>query len=138
MSFDLSQYEVTKNVTRDFFMIPDDGSPMYLKFESPFIVDPTIEVKMRRGKNNDDKKEPMEIADVINLQTGELGRLIGNEVVKSELRTQYPNDSYVGKVFEFKQGSQKTGRGGNKYRTFKIAELRPKGAASEPAKGARK
>lgn len=141
MGFDINSFEVVRNITKEFFVIPEDGSPMYLKFDSEFKTDSSIEIKTR--KTTDGNKEPMEIADVTNLATGEVGRLIGNAVVKSELRASFPEDSYVGKMFSFTQGAQKTGRGGNKYRSFKIVELREKkadaganGSTPAPAKPA--
>jgi hypothetical protein len=120
-----SMIEVVKNVTREFFVIPEDGSPMYLKFDSPFAIDNSIEIRTRRSKNDDPNapKEPMEIADVTNLQTGEVGRLIGNSVIKSELRKAYPNDGYVDRYFQITQGAMKTGKT-NKYRSFKIVEIK--------------
>jgi hypothetical protein len=136
--FDPSEYTVVRNVTKEFFVIPEDGTPMYLRFETAFAKDESIEIKTRsRAGDGDKKKEPMEIADVVNMMTGEIGRLIGNEVVKSELRGSYPEDSYIGKVFEIRQGASKTGRGGNKYRTFKIVEMvRKSDTAPAPAPAA--
>ena len=128
----LDGFEVAKNVTREFFVIPEDGTMMYLKFESPFEVDASIEIRTRKSKDNPDgtaQKEPMEVADVINLKTGDVGRIIGNAVIKSELRKTYPENGYVNRYFSFSQGASKTGRGGNKYRTFKIVELKMKGQA---------
>lgn len=142
MAFDASQY-ATVNVTKEFFVIPENGEPMFLKFQTPFQPDASIEVRTRRtkeGENTADKK-PMEIADVVNLATGEEGRLIGNEVIKSQLRSKYPDEGYVNRMFQISQGQQKTGRGGNKYRSFKIIELVPKTSsesAEQSAKHSRK
>jgi hypothetical protein len=131
------QFDVVKNVTKEFFVIAEDGTPSYFKFDSAFVVDETIQVRTRKSKNDPDgtKKEPMEIADVTNIETGEVGRLIGNSVIKSELRRTYPDNKYVGLMFEIKQGAGKTGStSGNKYRTFKIVEIRLKGNAATPKK----
>lgn len=135
MEFNESAFEVVKNVTREFFVIPEDGSPMYLKFDSAFVVDNNIQVRTRRSKNDDPNapKEPMEIADVVNLQTGAVGRLIGNAVIKSELRNNYAEDSYVGKYFKITQGAMKSGKT-NKYRSFTIVEIKLKATDATTSK----
>jgi hypothetical protein len=48
---------------------------------------------------NGKKMEPATIADVIDLETGEMGVLICATVLHKELIDQYPNDSYVGLAF---------------------------------------
>jgi hypothetical protein len=132
------QFEVVNNVTKEFFVIPEDGSAMYLKFETAFKIDESITLRTRRTKNEEGQviqKEPMEVADVVNLQTGEEGRLIGNSVIKSELRNNYPSDSYVGKYFEFKQGEKRKSKDGNTYRAFKIVEIKLKSGANNETAG---
>lgn len=122
----------TETVTKEFIVIPEDGTPVYYRFETAFAVDPNLQNVGRRGKNKDGseaEQAPPEIAEVVNMLTGEVARLIGPEVVKSELRKTYPNDGYVGQIFEIKQGTQKTGKSGNKYRTYKINRMVPKAAA---------
>jgi hypothetical protein len=119
----MDQFEVLKNVTKEFFVIPEDGSPMGLKFTSAFTVDETLSMRQRKSKN-DEKREPMEVADCVNLVTGEEGRLIGNAVVKSELRNSYPDDGYVGLMFKFEQGEKRKSKDGQTYRAFKISEIK--------------
>lgn len=122
---DTPQFDVVRNVTKEFFVVPEDGTPMFLKFQTAFATDPSLVNIGRRSKNDDpDKpKEPIEVADVLNLQTGEEGRIIGNSVIKSELRSSYPDESYVNKYFRITQGAMKQGKS-NKYRSFKIIEIK--------------
>lgn len=120
------EFEIVKNVTKPFFVVPEDGTPMYLKFLTPFVLDDTIQVRTRTTKNEDGtekKKEPLKVADVVNLQTGEEGRIIGNSVMISELEKCYPEQGYASRYFQITQGAMKTGKT-NKYRTFKIVEIK--------------
>jgi len=142
MTNETLQFEVLKNVTREFFVVPEDGTPLYLKFESPFAVDASIETRTRRSKNDpegDKKKEPMKVADVVNLQNGEVGRLIGSSVIISEMEKSYPDSTYVNKDFQYIQGQKKKGAGGNTYLTLKIVEIKLKNQpGSDAAKTANK
>jgi hypothetical protein len=130
MIFNLGDY-VMQNVTKDFFVIPEDGTPFYVKFTSPFAVDESLEVRSRRSKKEGEAdKKPMEVADCINLSDGVEGRLIGNEMIKSELRAKFPDNKYVGEMFEIKQGEKRKSKEGNTYRAYKIVRLVPKGASN--------
>lgn len=67
------------------------------------------------------KMEPPMMAEVLNLETGELGLIIMNEVLLREVRKRYPDDSYVGKYF----GITMKAVNGKRYKNFVLFELEP-------------
>ena len=131
------QFEVVRNVTLPFVMIPADGSNMYLKFNTAILPDTsTFSERVRKSKNDGEaKQEPMHIAEVTNLQTGEAGRLVAHSVLESNLVEAYPDGSYVGKCFQI----AKTKAAGKRYFNFNITEIRLKGeTADHPNRGGKK
>lgn len=130
MSFDPNQFEVARNVTLPFILIPDNGEPIYLKFETAIEPDSSqFSARMRRSRKDGEQSsdKPVDIAKVVNLQTGELGRLLIHEVLKSNLTEAYPQGEYVGKMFQIKKSKAQ----GKRYFNFNIIELRPKTTANE-------
>ena len=136
MTNEIMQFEVVRNVTLPFIIIPSDGTPFYLKFNTAIEQDKTtFSERVRKSKKDSDSsqtQEPMHIAEVTNLQTGEIGRLVLHQVLESNLREAYPNDSYVEKNFQIKKQKATKGR----YFVFDIVEIRLK--QSNEAKGANK
>lgn len=120
------EIEVVRNVTLPFIIIPSDGNPFYLKFNTAIELDKTtFSERVRKGKTDADGKaqsaEPMHIAEVTNLQSGEVGRLVAHQVLESNLNEAYPNNGYVDKCFKIsKQKSAK------RYFTFNIVEIKLK------------
>ena len=131
------EFEVVRNITLPFIIIPADGVPFYVKFNTAIEPDKTtFSERVRKGKVNADgiqqSAEPMHIAEVTNLQSGEVGRLVAHQVLESNLNEAYPNDGYVGKYFKIsKQKSAK------RYFTFNIVEIKMK-TKSEDQVGAKK
>ena len=132
------QFDIVRNVTLPFLIIPTDGTPSYLKFDTAIAPDTTtFSERVRKGKTNDDGSkqsvEPMHIATVTNLQTGEVARLVVHSVLESNLLEAYPEDGYVGKYFKIvKQKSAK------RYFTFNIVEIKLKGQDAGKTTGAKK
>jgi hypothetical protein len=133
------QFEIVKHVTLPLIKILEDGTPMYLRFESEIrVADQLVATRARQTKDPttgkvEEKGAPMpppDIADVTDMQTGQLGQIIVNAVLKSNLEKVYPKNEYVSKCFQLKK--IKTSK---RYFTFEILEIRLKGqAASTPAK----
>lgn len=65
------------------------------------------------------KKPPM-VCDVVDLTTGEECSLIAAEIIKTELASSYPNDSYVGHGFEITKQKRKEGK---RYDPYDISEI---------------
>lgn len=134
---EMMQFEIVRNVTLPFIIIPSDGTKFYLKFNTAIQPDTsTFSERVRKSKNDADSKqtvEPMHIAEVTNLQTGEVGRLVAHQVLESNLVEAYPNDGYVGKYFQITK--QKAAKG--RYFNFNIVEIKLKSKDAE-TKGATK
>jgi hypothetical protein len=66
------QFEVVKRLTVPFLVIPNDGSPYYLKFDTAIEPDKTtFSERVRKSKTDSDPNaKPMHIATVTNIQTG--------------------------------------------------------------------
>jgi hypothetical protein len=78
------------------------------------------ELKSARG--GVERESPADIANVLNLVTGELQSYICATVLKSELTENYPDNSYVGKCFVIERGAKKVG-GARSYNTYKVREI---------------
>ena len=119
------EFEVVRNVTLPFLIIPADGAPYYLKFNTAIAPDTTTfseRVRKRRADadGKPQSKEPMDIAEITNLQSGEVGRLVFLDLLKNNLREAYPNDGYVGLYFKI---SKTKGKG---FFNFNIVEIKLK------------
>src|SRR5215469_10751905 len=134
---EMMQFEIVKHITLPFFIIPND-TPVYIKFSTAIAKDTSSfsERVTRRRKAADDtttapkKDEAMDIANIVNLQTGEEMRLVAHQVLSSTLNEAYPENGYVNKLFKIVKSEKKGGRGG-KYFAFDIAEIRLKQTATE-------
>lgn len=87
----------------------------YVKIEGAIYIG-----KEMKQKDGDKKKEPAHLADVIDLESGELAQIIVNAVPLSVLNENYPNDTYVGKCFSITRQSRQPGK---QYDSFKVEEI---------------
>lgn len=127
-------FEVVKQVTRPFLKI-ETGMTVYVKFLSPFIEDDSqFSERMRKSRKEteDEKQKPLDIATVVNLQTGEECRLIGHDVLMNTLQSEYKENGFVDKMFRITKGAKK-GSGSRQYYSFEIAEIRMKTPVAAPA-----
>jgi hypothetical protein len=133
---EIPKFEVVRNVTIPFIIVPGDGTAFYLKFNTAIEADKTtFSERVRRSKNDGDKtqsSEPMHIAEVTNLQTGEVGRLVLHAVLESNLKEAYKDDSYVGRYFKINKEKAK----GKRYFSFNIVEIKLKEQETKPATSA--
>ena len=139
MENNMMQFEIVRNVTLPFLMIAGDGTPSYVKFNTAIEPDTsTFSERVRKSKNDgEQRQEPMHIAEVTNLQTGEVARLVAHSVLESQLNEAYPDNSYVGRNFKI----EKTKAAGKRYFNFNIVEIRLKSQAATAenhSKGAKK
>ena len=106
-----TKFEVAKHVTLPLFKIGKE--PLFCRFESKIVI----------GKIVDDKKEPPRMAQVTNMETGELGEIIVGIVLKTNLEENYPDGTYVGKIFRLEKISPE---GARKYSLYNITEMKVK------------
>lgn len=93
----------------------ENEKSLFLRFEKPM----TVSTNQRKNANGEAEK-PATVASVYNLETEQYAQIVVPEVLKSNLSTHYPNDSYVGKSFEIIPHGQSAGK---RYRTFDMFEL---------------
>jgi len=92
-----------------------DGVPLYVKFDSAIFTGKEI-----KGTGEKAKMEPARLANVTNLETGELGQIICNKVLEGTLTEEYPDNGYVNKGFAITQHGKASGK---RYHTYTIAEI---------------
>lgn len=112
---DAPQFEVVRKVTLPVLK-KEDGKEIYVQFTSPIYRG-----KELKGKNSD-KMEPADLAQIIDLTTGEEMTLICNAVLKGTLEEEYPNEEYVGKQFAILQSKVP----GKRYKNYTIKEIKLK------------
>lgn len=102
----------------------EEGKPTVLRITSA----------IRQGKVLKDRKsedgsvmKPAKVVDVTLIREdgsdGMQGVLVCGKAIEESLRDTYPNDSYVGKLFEITTGSKKDLGGGRSFRPVSIVEL---------------
>lgn len=123
-----------KAVTRSVIQI--DGRPVYFRMDGPIHEAPLSEGQKRKiGPDGKEMRSP-DIAHVTNLETGEEATVVANSVLKSELMSCYPNESYIGRSFCVEKTGTKRSANGTNYSTFVIMEVSVEAPADvdEPAK----
>lgn len=106
--------KVIKRVTLPQMSMKKSGV-YYVKFDTK------IEHKAKIEK--DEKGNPVEkqisVAQVTNLENGEMGQLVVGTILEGNLVEAYPNDSYVGKGFRV----EKSDVDGKRYKGYLIDEV---------------
>ena len=100
-----------KAVTRPLLKM-ENNKPYHVRFDSEFFVGKTIK--------DDAKKQPPTMVHVTNLDTGEEQDLIVPVVLKGTIDEHYPDNKYVGKMFEI---TREAPEGARKYNLFSVTEL---------------
>ena len=111
---DTPKFRRTKQVTVPTLKLESE-KPAFVRFETQMTTSNTSRVD-REGK----PEKPATVARVFNLDTEEYNQIVCPEVLKSNLNTHYPNESYVGKHFEIVMHAQAAGK---RYRTVDIFEI---------------
>ena len=96
------QYKVTKTIGSNFWKW-EQGK------EKVFRVDSAIYVG-RAMRTNSGIKEPPDLMDVTDVETGRQYSLLVHTVLKSNLTEAYPDETYVGKFFSATQHAKEEGK----------------------------
>lgn len=126
-----SPFKTLKKLTRPTFKFVI-GKAVYVRIDEKVFIGKELKKDASEGGN---KREPAHVANVTNLETGELGQIIVSAVVLSVLNDEYPGDTYVGKCFSITK-LQKTE--GKAYFPYNVDEIEDPGASSHSSVGARK
>jgi len=89
--------------------------PKYLRIESPIFEGKEI----GQPKEGEVEKKPAWLFNAVDLESGETVQVIAASVLKSTLTEEYPDNGYVGKMFELTQHRDTA----KKYNTFSITEI---------------
>jgi len=113
----LSKFKVAKRVTMPTIN-PATNVPYIFKIMDAFRK--STYVKPVVAGEEEKKEKPATICTVTDMETGQIALWLVPEVAYKNITEQYPDDSYVGKIF----GCQKLPkRPGKRYFDFEIAEL---------------
>lgn len=107
-------FKVIKNVTLPLVKMEEDY-PIYVKITSAMFVGKEV-----KGDGKTATMEPAVLAHVVNLENGEAAQIIISAVIKENLKDNYPEDSYVGKQFEFIKHAKRVGK---RYNDYSITEI---------------
>lgn len=111
-----------------------ENEPNFVKIEGAIYLGK--EMKGDVAADGKKKKEPAHLAEVIDLQTGELAQIIVSAVVLSVLNENYPDNSYVGKCFSITKKGKTPGKQYFGYNVEEIddpTEAKPDAAPSDSA-----
>lgn len=102
----------------------EEGKPTVLRVTSAIRTGKVL--KDRKDKDGNVMK-PANVMDVTLINAdgtdGMQGVVVCGKAIEETLHGQYPNDSYVGKTFEFTVGGKKDLAGGRTFRPVSIVEL---------------
>jgi hypothetical protein len=94
--------------------------------ENPVYVKITAEIhtgnSAAKAGSDGQQMKPAQIANIINLETGEEMQLIFPAVLERIMLDQYPGGEYVGQSFEIVKHAP---RDGKRYSTFDVCEVAP-------------
>lgn len=98
-------FKTTKQVITPVFQLVENV-PLIVTFLSAFYI----------GEKVEKDKEPATLARVVSPVSGEIGLIVANEVLKSTLVKEYPNDGYIKKTFEITKLPKREGKAYNGFR----------------------
>lgn len=97
------------------------GKPVYVQFQGAIFTGKKL--TNPNATEAEKLKAPPEMANVLNLETGELCQIMLGKVLCELINEEYPAQSYVNKGFMLELTEKKRGRNGNNYNTYKLAEI---------------
>lgn len=105
---------IKKNLTPPVLKLDEDIT-RYIKIDGPMHLGRDV-----KAKEGEKQKEPAQIIDCTNMESGEVCQIIASAIIRSTLDENYPGQSYVGKAFAItKRGRQP----GKQYNKFEILEI---------------
>lgn len=103
------KFKIKKKVTGVPFLKIESGSAVYVEFTSPITV----------GQM---KKKVANFVNIVNLETGEIQKLLLGSVLSKILIENYPNDSFINKKFQIIKGEKVKGAE-NEYFEYEVSEI---------------
>lgn len=110
-------FKVKRNITLPLLKL-EKNNEYYVKFDGPMFLGKEI----NPGKESSDvRKQAATLANVVNLETGELCQIICPLVLQHELNDAYPGEGYVGLCFAISL----TRPEGKAYNLVQVTEIEP-------------
>lgn len=114
-----AMFTVKKQVTRPTLQMKADV-PIFVVFQGEIYKGKEITATKPAGAAQPEPQiKPADIANVVNLETGELAQIVVGEVLKGVLLEEYKDGSYVGLGFRI----CKRDVTGKRYKQYDVAEL---------------
>lgn len=89
--------------------------PKYVQFEGAIFTGKPV-----KAKDGEAEEKPADLANVIDLETGEPCQIIVGSVLRGILEDNYPDAGYIGHRFQIIQHAQREGK---RYKTYTVNEL---------------
>lgn len=114
------QFKVKAQVTRPVLK-QEDKVAIFVLFTGPIH---RAEERRGEAKEGQEKDRPPMIADITNLETGQLQTLVCGAVLQGELEEKYKDDGYIGRAFRLESLLiPMQGKSGQRMRIYDIQEL---------------
>lgn len=107
------EYKSVRKITLPLLK-KEDGVAIFVA-----IMGPIFKGKEVKGTGDAAKMAPADLANILNLETGEEMQMICNAVLKSTLEEEYPGEGYVGKQFRILQSKVE----GKRYKNYTVEEI---------------
>lgn len=113
-------YSVKRAVTLPAIVLKVAGDSRCLKITEPMHLSAALTNKGGEKKADAKEMEPATVCAVTDIVTGEQGNFVVPAVVKGNLMEKYPDDAYVGLIFQITHNGK---RAGKRYADFTVLEL---------------
>lgn len=110
-------FKIKRSITLPVLVLKKAGDSKTVKIQDAMRVSKIEQKADAAGK----KREPATICTVVEVLTGEQFTMLVPAVVKSNLLRDYPDDTYVGKVFMIENMGKRTEA--QRYNDFRIYEV---------------
>lgn len=112
------RFRVAAQVTRTV-LTQEDEIPFYVEFQSCIGVS-RMDPDNSKFRDKEGVGVLPDVANVLNLETGECQVLICNAVLSSEIQAAYPEHGYVGRCFGIRRGRSQLDK---RYKVYEIVEI---------------
>lgn len=115
-------FTAKRAVTLPAIVLKKEGESRCLRIEEPMHLS-AAKMDGKATKTEEGKTRAMEPATVcaaVDVVTGEMGNFVVPAVVKGNLEEKYPDNSYVGCVFQITHNGKRQGK---RYADFTVIEL---------------
>lgn len=101
----------------------EDEVERFLRIETPFVRSTRAQIEGKGGKGSGGGKKgmaPATVCSATDVQTGEMGTIVANQLLVGDLEEKYPKQAYVGLTFGITRHAKEKGK---RYFKFSIFEI---------------